>query len=99
MAKDDKGRPPDDPQAKFAGEFHRTLDREGHALAELICSSIDLDFPFQGIFEDLDYAFSKLSKRLALAEWCLANKHDLKGYQRRAIGMELMWSGEPRDES
>ena len=101
MAKNDKGRPPGGLQGKFpkqSREFHRTLERKGHALAERICSSIDLDFPFIGVFKGLDYAFSKLSKRLALAEWCLSNKHNLKGYQSRAIAMELMWQGELRDE-
>ena len=104
MANNDEGRPPDDSQAQFPSketrEFHRKLEPKAHALAERICSSVDLEFPFsEGIFEQIDYAFSKLSKRLALAEWCLSNKHDLKGYQSRAIAMELMWQGELRDET
>ena len=91
MAKNDKGRPPGGPQAQFGSsgsrEFHRTLERKAHKLAELFCSSGDIDFPFDQLLDDLSQVFLKQAKRLALAEWCLAKKRlSEQGYRYGAYG-------------
>ena len=104
MAKDSKGRPPDDSQAKFpskeAREFHRKLEFEARTVAESVCSSLDLEFPFsKGAFEQIERAFSKLSKRLALAEWCLFNQRGMESYQSLGVELELVWPEERRDET
>lgn len=103
MAKDDRTRPLGESQEEFPSkevrEFSQKLSPKAHALAERICSRVDLEFPFsRGVFEQIEDAFYQLSKRLALAEWCLANKRDLTEYQIRAISLRLMAKGEFRDE-
>ncbi len=100
MAKNDKSRSLDGLQDNLSRVFKNRIQRKANKLADFFCQSQGLCFPspLQDFSKSLTATIQGISKRLALAEWCLENEHSIGEYRRRAVIMLLMQQPKQSDK-
>ncbi len=100
MAKNDKKRSLGVLQEKLSRAFKNRIQRKANKLAGFFCQSQGLCFPspLQDLSKSLTATIQGISKRLALAEWCLENEQSVSEYRRRAVIMLLMQQPKQSDK-
>ncbi len=98
MAKDKKGRRRDGVQDNLTlpRSFQSKITKRTKELASFFCEAQGLCFPH--LLRDpglsLTASIRAVSKRLAIAEWCLENSKDVLHYRKLAVKMSVMLSSE-----